>query len=84
MTDRERDLIALRAIEVTTRSALRYRTDTQGRERVLEQAAILLESLERQVIGHGSDADVLAAIEYVRQGVKEYRVSPTPAPPSLH
>lgn len=84
MSERERDLKALRTIEVTTRAALRCRTDTEGRERVQKQAAILLENLERQVIRHGSDADVLAAIEYVRQGIKDYRVSPTPAPPSLH
>ena len=84
MSERERDLKALRTIEVTARSALRYSTDVEDRGRVQKQAAILLENLERRVIAHGSDADVLAAIEYVRQGIEDHHINPTPTPPVPH
>ena len=83
MTERERDLIALRAIEVSTRAALRYRTDLEGQVRVKDRAAMLLLDLERQVMAHGADGEVLAAIEYVREGIADHRVNPTPAPSSL-
>ena len=79
MTQREKDLMALRTIEVSTQAALRSTAGLDGQRGVRERAAVLLDALEQEVIGRGADGEVLAAIEYVRRGISD-RVNGTPAP----
>lgn len=52
----------------TARAAPRYPTGLEGQSRVNDRAAMLLLDRERQVIAHGRDGEVLAAIQYVRDG----------------
>ncbi len=81
MSTKERDLFALRAIEVSGRTALRRAPafGPEGVERVKDRTLELLDRLEEKVIEHGADGEVLAAIEYVRQTVQDHR-GPSPAP----
>ena len=82
MSDRERDLLALRTIEVSARVALRRAPDIgpEGVEQVRRRATQLLDRLEEQVIAQGADGEVLAAVEYVRQSVRDARTPTTAAP----
>lgn len=69
MTDRSREELALRAIVVSGRSALRKTRDLAERERIQGRVHELLADLESAVIRDGGDPDLLALIERKRRQV---------------
>ena len=81
VSTKERDLFALRTIEVSSRVALRRAPELgpEGVERVKHRTFELLDRLEEKVVEHGADGEVLTAIESVRQTVRDHQIV-TPAP----
>ena len=71
MSDRERQLKALRTIVVSGRSALAKARDPADRENLRGRVHELLADLEQEVIRNGADAGILAALERERRQVYE-------------
>jgi hypothetical protein len=71
MGDKRRELLALRAIVVSGRAAMRHATNPDGRERIKDRVTELLARLEEAVIRDGADSEVLARLEEARRDVWE-------------
>ncbi len=69
MGDRQRELLALRAIIVSGRAALLKTPDAAGRERIKDRVTELMADLEAAVIRDGADPDVLARLDEARRAV---------------
>ena len=67
MTDKQREVMALRTIVVSGRSALSKTTEPDERERIQDRVHDLLAELEQQVIRDGADQELLSAIERKRR-----------------
>ena len=71
MSDAKRTLLELRAIEVSTRAALRHVMTVDELERVRTTSSELLARLQQTVIRDGGEPDLLAAIERARRTLWE-------------
>lgn len=69
MGDKQRELLALRAIVVSARSALRKTPSPEGRERIKDRVTELMAELEERVIRDGADAEVLGRLDDARRAV---------------
>jgi hypothetical protein len=71
MGDKRRELLALRAIVVSGRAALKKTSEAEARERIMDRVTDLLSELEEMVIRDGADAEVLARLDHARAAVWE-------------
>ena len=71
MGDKRRELLALRTIVESGRSALRKTSSVEGRERIKDRITELMAELEERVIRDGADPEVLARLDDARRGVWE-------------
>ena len=71
MGNTRRELLALRAIVVSGRAALRDTADADDREILKDRISELLAGLEESVIRDGADAEVLALLKDARRDVRE-------------
>lgn len=67
MSDKQREIMELRAIRVSTRAALKKVSTDEERERVRARSIELLAGLESDVIRDGADPEILAAVEAARR-----------------
>jgi len=67
MSDMARDRLKLRAIDISTRSALAKSRSEAVKQRVKDRADELLAQLEATVMPEGGNEEVLAAIESARR-----------------
>ena len=71
MSDKARQSLELRAIEVSTWVALRHVMTVEEVERIKNSGTDLLARLEERVIRDGGEPDLLAAIERARRRLWE-------------
>lgn len=71
MGDKRRELLALRTIVESGRSALGKTSSVEGRERIKDRITELMAELEERVIRDGADPEVLARLDDARRGVWE-------------
>ena len=69
MGNAHRELLALRAIVVSGRAALRNAAGAADRENIKNRITELLAELEETVIRDGADAEVLAQLDEARRGL---------------
>ena len=67
MSNKQREMLELRAIRVSTRAALRAVSSDDEVERVKTMSTELLARLEGEVIRRGADPEVIAALEAARR-----------------
>jgi hypothetical protein len=71
MGDKQRDILAIRAILVSGRAALVKTPSREGREAISDRITALLAELEEAVIRDGADPEVLARLDAARREVWE-------------
>ena len=71
MGDKQREILAIRAIVVSGRAALVKTTSHEGREAIKDRITALLAELEEAVIRDGADPEVLARLDAARRDVWE-------------
>ena len=71
MSDKARQSLELRAIEVSTRAALRKNSEPGAIKQIEVVSAELLARLEERVIRDGGEPDLLDAIERARRALWE-------------
>lgn len=71
MGDKEREALALRAIAVSGRAALRKAADPEAIARIVDRVDDLLAELGAIVIRDGGDEQILGAIETERRRLQE-------------
>ena len=69
MGNTQRELLALRAIVVSARAALRKTPGADDRETIKNRITELLAELEETVVRNGADAVVLALLDEARRGL---------------
>lgn len=69
MGNAHRELLALRAIVVSGRAALRNAAGAADRENIKNRITELLAELEEAVIRDGADAEVLGRLDEARRGL---------------
>ena len=67
MSDKAGQVLELRAIEVSTRAALRHAICPADEEHIRARAAHLLDRLKARVMRDGGDPKWVSAVERVRQ-----------------
>jgi hypothetical protein len=71
VSDRDREIRALRVIAVSGRAALARAREPEERNRLRQRANELLADLEQEVIRDGAEERILAAIVYERRRIWE-------------
>ncbi len=71
MGDKQREILAIRAILVSGRAALVKTPSREGREAIRDRITALLADLEEAVIRDGADPEVLARLDAARREVWE-------------
>lgn len=71
MSDKEREILELRTIQVSTQAALRAVASDEEIERVKLRSTDLLARLESDVIRDGADPKIIAALEAARHELWE-------------
>jgi hypothetical protein len=71
VSDRDREIRALRVIAVSGRAALARAGAPEERERLRQRVHELLADLEQEVIRDGAEERILAAIEHERRRIWE-------------
>ena len=69
MGNKRRELLALRAIVVSGRTALLKLSTADARERMKDRITELLSELEETVIRDGADPEVLARLDHARRDI---------------
>ena len=67
MSSKQREILELRTIRVSTKAALRTVSSGEEVERIKTTSTELLARLESDVIRHGADPEVMAALEAARR-----------------
>lgn len=67
MSNKQREILELRTIQVSTEAALRAVSSDEEVERVKTMSTELLARLESDVIRDGADPEVIAALEAARR-----------------
>jgi hypothetical protein len=67
VSDKQRELLELLAIRVSTKAALRAVSTDEEVERVRTRSTELLARLESDVIRDGADPEIIAALEAARR-----------------
>lgn len=70
MSDKARELLELRAIKISARSALSRPYDDDVKERIKDRADDLLAQLEAAVLRDGGSEEVLEAIDAARRELR--------------
>jgi hypothetical protein len=71
VSDKQREILELRTIRVSTRAALSAVSSDEEVERVRTMSTELLARLESDVIRDGADPDLIAALEAARRELWE-------------
>lgn len=71
VSDKEREILELRTIQVSTQAALRAVASDEEIERVKLRSTDLLARLESEVIRDGADPEIIAALEAARHELWE-------------
>lgn len=71
MSDKQREILKLRAIRVSTKAALRAVSSDEEVQRVKTMSADLLAQLESDLIRDGADPELIAALESARHELWE-------------
>ena len=71
MSNKQREILELRTIQVSTQAALRAVSSDQEVERVKLRSADLLARLESDVLRDGADPEIIAALEAARHELWE-------------
>ncbi len=67
MSNKQREILELRTIRVSTKAALKKVSGDEEKERVKTRSTELLARLESDVIRDGADPEVIAALEAARR-----------------
>ncbi len=67
MSNKQREILELRTIRVSTKAALKKVSSDEEKERVKTRSTELLARLESDVIRDGADPEVIAALEAARR-----------------
>ena len=67
MSDKQREAMELRTIQVSTKAALKSVSSDEEIERVKVTSTELLARLESEVIRDGADPEIIAALEAARR-----------------
>ena len=67
MSDKKREALELRAIKVSTRSALAHSESDKDRDRIKTMSTELLGRLQESVLRDGADPEMIEAVEEARR-----------------